>query len=138
MTVSPDDLVLARASYDRCCAAPDFFVCFYRNLFKLAPQTEPRFANTDFTRQHKLLRHALGLLLSFPTEPDTEPTILRRVADRHGRTDLDIPPEWYGAFVDALLQTVTEHDGEYTDAVDAAWRRSIEPGIEYMKARYEQ
>jgi hemoglobin-like flavoprotein len=126
----------ARASYQRCCQAADFAACFYRNLFMVAPHTEARFANTDFNRQHKLLQHAIGLLLSFPAQPATEPTILRRVADRHKAADLDVPPDWYPDFVDALIQTVSEHDDQYSDDIAAAWRTTVAPGIEYMKAQY--
>ena len=126
----------ARASYQRCCQAPDFVACFYRNLFAAAPHAEARFANTDFERQHKLLQHAIGLLLSFPTQTATEPTILRRVADRHKRDDLDVPPDWYPDFVDALIQTVAEHDDRYSDDIAEAWRSTVSPGIEYMKAQY--
>jgi hemoglobin-like flavoprotein len=126
----------AKASFDRCCARTDFFVCFYRNFFRTCPEVEPLFAHTDFHRQMGLLRHAIGLLLIFPNQPKTEPTVLTRVADRHGRADLDISPEFYGGFVEALLQTVAEHDPAFDDAVDAAWRKTIAPGIAYMQARH--
>ena len=133
----PTELIeTARASYQRCCLASDFFTCFYRNFFVTAPHVEARFAKTDFKRQHQLLRHAIGLLLSFPTQPTTEPTILRRVADRHKADDLDIPPDWYPDFVEALIQTVREHDDQYSDDIARAWRATVAPGIEYMKAQY--
>ncbi len=105
----PAELVeTARASYQRCCQVPDFVGCFYRNFFATAPHAKARFLKTDFERQHKLLQHAIGLLLSFPMLPATEPTILRRVADRHKSDDLDVPPDWYPDFVDALIQTVAD------------------------------
>src|SRR2546421_7749761 len=46
---------------------------------------------SDFERQNKLLRHAFGLLLIFPNQARTEPSVLTRVAERHSRRDLDIP-----------------------------------------------
>lgn len=134
--VAPESIETARASYKRCCQAPDFFVSFYRNLFARAPHMEPRFAKTNFTRQHKLLQHAIGLLLSFPTQPSAEPTILTRVADRHGSRDLDILPEWYPDFVEALVLTASEHDPEFSQDIEAAWRAAVAPGIAYMQARY--
>src|SRR5881296_1278089 len=81
--VSPDLIAVARESFNRCCAAGDFSPCFYRNFFRACPEAAPLFARTDFQRQHKLLQHAIGLLLAFPSQPHTEPTILTRVADRH-------------------------------------------------------
>ncbi|HWP38566.1 MAG TPA: globin [Gemmatimonadales bacterium] len=129
-------LELARASYERCSAVPDFYACFYRNFFRAAPEVEPRFAQTDFRRQHQLLKHALGLLLAFPTRPDDGPVLLMRVADRHSRRDLGIRPDLYPRFVDALVQTVAEHDVAFTPHVADAWRVAIAPGIAFMQGRY--
>jgi hemoglobin-like flavoprotein len=128
-------IAIAKASYDRCCERADFFVCFYRNFFQNCPGVEPMFAQTDFERQNKLLRHAIGLLLIFPNQPADEPTILSRVAERHGPTDLNIDPELYPGFVESLVQTVAEHDAEFDTAVEDAWRRTIAPGIAYMLER---
>ncbi len=127
---------MARGSYDRCCAAPDFFLCFYRNFFKNCPDVEPMFAKTDFRRQHDLLRHALGLLLIFPGHPENEPTVLSRLAERHSRRDLNVHPQHYQAFVDSLVETVREHDPECTPEVEEAWRHTVAPGIAYMVAHH--
>lgn len=135
MTVQ-QDMVTAKASFERCCAAPDFFTSFYRNFFENNPEVEPLFAKTDFTRQHKLLKHAIGLLLLFPKQPAADPNVLTRVAERHSRRDLDIDPAHYPAFVESLMQTVNQHDPEFTPDVDRAWRVTIAAGIEYMQAHY--
>lgn len=129
-------LQLARASYERCSAVPDFYACFYRNLFRAAPDVEPLFARTDFERQHQLMKHALGLLLAFPAQPDDGAVLLTRVADRHSRRDLDIRPAQYPSFVDALVQTVAEHDPAFNAEVGDAWRAAIAPGIAFMQGRY--
>ncbi len=129
-------MTTARESYERACQAPDFFPGFYGNFFKLCPEAEPMFAETDFERQHKLLRHAIGLLLSFPDQPLKEPTILSRLAERHGHRDLKIRAELYGPFVDALLMSIRQHDPEFTPAVERAWRSALAPGVAYMQSKY--
>jgi hemoglobin-like flavoprotein len=128
---------LASASYQRCCKNPGFFVAFYRNFFTVCPEAAPRFANTDFERQNKLLRHAFGLLLIFPKQPDAEPTLLTRVAERHGRRDLNVPPSFYPPFVDSLIATVKQYDPACTPEVEDAWRRTVEKGVTYMVSKYE-
>lgn len=56
-------------------------------FFAVCPEARPRFAHTDFRRQHNLLRHALSLLLLFPNKPDPEArSLLRRVAERPERS----------------------------------------------------
>jgi len=127
---------LAKASYDRCSAAPEFFEAFYRQFFTLCPTARPMFAKTDFARQHRLLRHAFGLLLNFPAQPDGEPTILSRVAERHSQRDLDIDPALYPLFIDSLIDTVKHYDYAFTPAVEGAWRTAVATGVEYMQSKY--
>lgn len=127
----------ARASYKRCCEAPEYFAAFYRNFFEASPETELRFADTDFELQHKLLRHALQLLLLFSSKSEEEAKhLLRRVAERHSRMDLGVDPSLYPAFVDSLVKTSQEFDPQFTPDVERAWRDTLAPGIAYMINKY--
>ncbi|NNG16696.1 MAG: globin [Gemmatimonadales bacterium] len=128
---------LAKASYDRCCAVPDFFPSFYQHFFTTRPDVRPLFAKTDFRRQHNLLRHALSLLLIYPNKPEAEGrSLLRRVAERHSRADLAIDPSLYEPFIDALMLTVKQHDPEFSPEIEAAWRATVQQGVEYMMSKY--
>lgn len=126
----------ARASYDRCTQVPRFVDDFYARLFEMEPKTKERFAQTDFERQRRLLRHAIGLLLSFPAEREGEPNILTRLADRHGRRDLSVDPSFYPPFLESLVDTVKRHDPACTPAVEQAWRTTLAKGFAYMQSRY--
>jgi hemoglobin-like flavoprotein len=128
--------VLAKASYARCSTAPEFFGAFYQRFFTLCPAARPMFAKTDFDRQHRLLRHAFGLLLTFPAQRDGEPRILSRVAERHSRRDLAIDPAFYPLFIDSLIDTVKQYDYEFTPTVEGAWRTAVVTGVEYMQSKY--
>lgn len=127
---------LAKASYERCCEAPDFFAAFYRNFFAACPEAEPRFADTDWEWQYKLLKHALGLLLIFPNQPDDAPSILRRVAERHSRRDLDVYPSLYPMWVDSMVATVKEFDTDFTMETEYAWRATLAKGVKYIISKY--
>ena len=131
-----DAMAIARASYERSCARSDFFQAFYRRLFEVRPEVKPFFANTDFERLHKLLRHAIGLLLIFPAQRETEPTILARVAERHSRRDLGIDPSYYPSFLEALIDTVKRCDPEFTPTVEQAWRTTLAKGFAYLQSKY--
>lgn len=126
----------AKASYDRCCQSPDFLHTFYRNFIAACPAAGPLFAHTDFDRQTRLLRHAIGLLLVFPTQSGQEPPLLARVAERHSRRELNVDPSLYRPFIDTLIETVKRFDPECTLAVEAAWRATVAPGVEYMKSKH--
>ncbi|HXG97914.1 MAG TPA: globin [Gemmatimonadales bacterium] len=127
---------LAKASYDRCCQSPEFLQAFYKNFLAACPEAVPRFAGTNFELQTKLLRHAVGMLLIFPNQPNKEPNLLTRVAERHNRGDLNVDPSLYKPFIDALIDTVRQFDGKCTPTVEAAWRETVAPGVEYMKSRH--
>ncbi len=62
--------------------------------------------------------------------------LLRRVAERHSRADLDIDPSLYPAFVDSLIETSKEFDPQFTADVERAWREALAPGIAYMINKY--
>jgi len=126
----------AQASYRRSCAVPDFFAQFYRTFFAACPEAQPKFAHTNFERQHKLLQHAIGLLLIFPKQPAGEPGLLSRVAERHSRRDIGVSPAWYAPFVDSLIATVKQVDPEFTTLLEKSWRVTLAPGVDYMKAKY--
>lgn len=127
---------VASASYQRCCETPDFFEAFYHNFLAAPPEARPRFANTDFERQNKLLRHALGLLLAFPNQPATEPTLLTRVTERHSRRDLDLAARLYPAFVDSFMATVKQYDAPFSPEIEDAWRHTVDKGVTYMISPY--
>jgi hemoglobin-like flavoprotein len=131
-----DAVATARASYERCREAEGFFPAFYEEFFRADPDARKMFARTDFQRQHQLLRHAIGLLLLFPNQPDRDPNPLARVAERHSRRDLDIKPERYGPFVDSWIRTVAKFDPEFHPSVERAWREALAQGVAYMMASY--
>lgn len=126
--------VAAKASYQRCLNAPDFFPSFYQRFFEACPEVKPMFGQTDFERQHKLLQHAIGLLLSFHAS-EREPNLLTRVAERHGRKELKVNPAHYDSFVASLIDTVRQFDPEFGPDVGEAWREATRDGIEYMRGK---
>jgi hemoglobin-like flavoprotein len=61
---------------------------------------------------------------------------LESLARRHGRAELDIKPELYDLWLDRLVQAVSEADPKFDAAIEVAWRRVLQPGIDFMKSRY--
>ena len=122
---------LAEASYHRCAESAAFYTSFYRHLLASDPRIPPMFASTEFERQHRLLKHALGLLIIFAKRAN--PALLDRIADRH--LEVGVGDELYPFFVESLVRTVAELDPEYTPQVGEAWRVAMEPGLEYMRSR---
>ncbi|WP_439887436.1 globin [Pseudomonas sp. MBLB4123] len=121
-------------SYGRCCASPDFFDSFYRHFLASSPQIREKFANTDMTGQKQLLRQGiLNLVMHARGMPDTK---LRALGASHSRAGLDIRPELYELWQDALLLTIGEHDGQCCGETRQAWREVLGKGIAIIKAGY--
>ena len=135
---TPEQTAAARASFERIAALQNFFPEFYQRFFAKCPEARAMFAKTNFEHQHRLLRHAISLLLIYPghkTDPVREPNLLTRVAERHGKRDLGIPGEMYGPFVDALVDNVRHFDPQFSPDTEAAWRATLASGVEYMKSK---
>ena len=130
--MKPADLVMQ--SYGRCCASDGFFDSFYQHFLASSPQIRDRFANTDMPAQKLLLRQGiLNLVMYARGMPDTK---LRALGESHARGRLDIRPELYDLWQEALLRTIAEHDGEYGEEIRAAWRDVLQKGINVIKSYY--
>lgn len=129
--MSHEHVSQAEASYHRCGESGAFYTTFYRHLLASDPRIPPMFVHTEFERQHRLLKHALGLLLIYAKRPN--PTLLQRIAERHRQVGLH--DELYPNFVESLVLAVSEHDPEYTPAVGDAWRSAVQPGIQFIRSR---
>jgi hemoglobin-like flavoprotein len=132
--VSHSAVTIAKASYERCQEIPHFFEAFYERFFERCPAARPMFDRTDFTRQHKLLQHAIGLLLAYDQQT-SGPNLLTRVAERHGSGDLKVNPAHFDEFVESLIQTAAAFDPQFTAETEMAWREATAKGIAYMKSK---
>lgn len=121
-------------SYGRCCASPDFFDGFYRHFLASSPLIREKFIDTDMSAQKQLLRQGiLNLVMHARGLPDTK---LRALGESHSRQRLDIRPELYDLWLDALLLTISEHDKAFDANVSQAWREVLNKGIAVIKAGY--
>lgn len=127
--------VVAQHSYERCLRQPSFFAVLYDHLLASDPRIPPMFEETEFPRQHKLLQHGIGLLLSYARAPDD--ILLERIAARHNTRGVDVPPPMYDHFVESLLAAVRDSDPGVDSDVERAWREALEPGLTFMKSKYE-
>jgi len=121
-------------SYGRCCACPDFFDTFYRNFLASSPLIREKFAHTDMVAQKQLLRQGiLNLVMHARGMPDTK---LRALGESHSRFKMDIRPELYDLWLDALLNTIDQFDQQCDAETRQAWREVLNKGIAVIKAGY--
>ena len=129
------DIELFNDSLERCSGSPDFLRRFYALFLASSDTVASKFEHTDLRRQARMLKTSLYVMML--TGAGSERTVhLERLARLHGRAELDIPPELYDLWLDRLVQAVAEFDPLFDTETATAWRRVLQPGIEFMKSRY--
>ena len=126
------------ASLKRCLERPDFMLDFYGFFMDSSEEIRQKFANTDFKKQTRVVADSLWAISVAAQGPKSSPawSDMPRLAARHSRSELDIPPALYDTWLDCLIQTVRKHDSAFSPEVEAAWRSTLGPAIEYMRSKY--
>ena len=110
-------------------AADGFFRRFYYHFLKDA-EISRLFRNTDMTRQISMLRKSFFQIAAFSVT-NTPSAELERLALIHHR--LGIADTHYDRWLDALVESVKEQDGDCDLATELAWRWALAPGLTYVK-----
>jgi len=127
-----------RASLKRCLSTPDFLRTFYELFMGFSEEIREKFRQTDFTRQTRVLAdslYAMAVIAQGESESPARAEI-ERLAQQHGRAQLDIRPELYDVWLDSLIKAVRQYDPEFTPALEVAWRETLLVGIEQMRSAY--
>ena len=125
-----------RASFDRCEAAGDFAEQFYEVFLKSSPVVAPLFAKTDFTKQRKLLRATVYILVTRNLEDLQAKEALVRIGHSHSRAQLNIRPALYEVWLDSLCETVKRMDPDWSPDIEQWWRDRMRPGIDLITSLY--
>ena len=128
-------------SYERVMHGPggnsdEFFVAFYDLLAATSDEAASKFRNTDMAAQVRMLQSSVAVLLNFFVS-SRQDEYLGKLAERHSKRGVDIPPELYSVWLDCLVETVRQFDSKFNDDVATAWRVVFSKGIEFMTSRYE-
>jgi hemoglobin-like flavoprotein len=129
------DIELFNDSIERCSVRPDFLRRFYTLFLASSDTVAKKFEHTDLKKQAGLLKTSLYIMILASDESERI-VHLERLAKLHSRAELDIKPELYDLWLDRLLLAVKEFDPRFDLQIETAWRRMLQPGIEFMKSRY--
>ena len=124
------------ASYHRSRASEQLFDTFYRILLAKSPEIPPKFAKTDFERQQRMLKASLLTLLTLQQGIPAAAEEIDRLGHLHGRSGLDIRPALYDLWLDALCESLAEHDPLFNSDLESKWRQLMGEGIARMVALY--
>ncbi|MEQ6917762.1 globin [Halomonas aquatica] len=114
-----------------------FFAAFYERFLAASPEVAEKFRHTDMARQQQMLKKSFYYLLAFYGSSNAG-YYLDQVAISHSRTHLDIRPEIYDLWLDALVETARRFDACFEDDIELAWRLVMTPGIVYITFYYDR
>jgi len=61
---------------------------------------------------------------------------IETIAKTHNRNGYDIPPSLYVLWLDALCETISELDPEYSIELEQYWRNNMQPSIDFITSAY--
>ena len=136
-----DYLTFFCESYDRIMATDaerdEFLDAFYDSFTSRSGDIAAKFAHTDMNRQKQMLHQSLQHMLDFSVQRRASEE-LRRTAERHSASQVDINPDLYDLWLDSLVESASLFDPNFTEEVELAWRVVLAPGIAYMKFKYDK
>lgn len=128
----PRDVVLA--SLARCGEALP--AAFYRRFLASSDEVRQRFARTDMKTQQRRITEALALATGVIENAPHALGALARQAELHDRRHLNVRPELYGLWLEALIGAVGECDPAYDVAVEHSFRLIMGHVVERMIRAY--
>ena len=123
-------------SLKRCTASDDFIIAFYNRFLSTSDEIRWMFRNTNFERQNRLLIKSLTLVASATCGDPEGLRELRERAETHDRRHLNIRPELYDLWLSSVIETAREHDRQWNDEIEDAWRHILHYAVDYLIRHY--
>jgi hemoglobin-like flavoprotein len=114
-----------------------FFDTFYDKFISCSPEAKEKFKHTDLLVQKEVLEKSLAYMSRFAVVQRTDDYV-QSLATKHSKRDKDVQAHLYDVWLTCLIDTVKEHDREFDDDVELAWRINLAAGITYMKFKYDK
>lgn len=129
------DADLVFQSYGRSCNKAAFYQDFYSEFMNQSDEIRALFKDTNMDAQRGLLRGGImWLVMHARGMSDSK---IRALGESHSRKKMNIHPNHYGLWVNALMTTLARHDPEFTPQLEQTWRATITPSIELIQSLYE-
>lgn len=127
---------MVQQSYGACCLSPKFFDDFYDAFLASSSEIAAKFVNTNMAKQKQLLRDGISFMIMFSKGSVAGQLKVKRLGETHAQDRMDITPQWYDLWVNALMKAVAKHDPKFAPALDRAWRTVLSKGIDSMRRQY--
>ena len=125
-----------KQSYGRTLADADLMRNFYEIFTASHPDIVKMFVRTDIKKQRDTLKTSLSMAILFPQDNVVAKSAMKRVRDSHSRGKLNINPELYMHWLNALVAVVSMSDPEFTPVLEQQWREVLGHTVSYIQEGY--
>lgn len=123
-------------SYGRSCNKPAFYDTFYNIFMGKSPAVRAMFVHTNMEKQHGLLRGGiLWLIMHARGMSDSK---IHALGKSHSREHLNVHPSFYAIWLDALMESLSAHDPQFSPELENIWRKTLQPSIDLIISHYDQ
>ncbi len=122
-------------SFERCLRRSDFLRRFYTIFTGSHPDIADRFRETNWERQIFLLRHGISASILYASGGGLGQDELERLRKTHGPNGYAIPDWMYDYWLDALIQTLSETDPQWSIELEQRWRQAMGIAIDHISGR---
>ena len=136
LDVEIDAVSVVKASYSRCLSA-EMLAEFYRRLLGKYPLAQRMFKGSHMGRVQQKLGESLLFLIANATSPEILRDKLEHVAAVHSKSQRNVKPEMYTAFIQTMMSTIAYYDPEFDNHVKKAWLQILPVPIRFMMSRYD-
>ena len=124
-------------SFGRANMSGTLFDTFYDIFLQSHPDITPRFKDTDFTEQKKLLRKGINLALMFAEGQPVGESGIGRIRESHSIDRLNVPPHLYPFWLNSFVKAVARHDPDFTPELEKRWREALQIAIDHIVDGYK-
>lgn len=127
-----EEISKVRLSYGRAITKRCFLDRFYELFIQSNPSIAKKLAATNRVKQQESLGQALNMVILFPQGNKIAKNAITRIRQSHSRDGIDISPDYYKFWLDSLVAAVAEHDPEFNDELEQAWRKVTQVAVDYI------
>ncbi len=125
-----------KLSFGRALGDRELLGKFYKALVSSNPEVGRAFINADMEKQKEVLQMSLSMAILFPQDNVVAKHAMDKVRHSHSKSNLNINPELYQYWLDALLSVVAEVDSDFTPELDQQWRQVMGQAINHIQGGY--
>ena len=76
------------------------------------------------------------LMMTTSIESTENQTHVEMIGKSHSRTGHNVSPEYYDLWLNCLIDAAREVDQQFDLSIEQAWRKTLQHGIDKIKAMY--